>query len=98
MHLSTKRQHEALHKIHEKYGPRCKSCGYDKDVRALHIDHVHGGGGADRNGGGLAYYLRVLKDTTGKYQLLCAICNEIKTHEQQERRGRHQHNRPVSLA
>jgi hypothetical protein len=93
VHPSTARQHAALRKIHEKYGSRCNVCGYDADERALHIDHVHGGGGADRRGGGLSYYLRVLKDTTGKYQLLCANCNEIKTHEKSERGGASQHRK-----
>ena len=72
-HPSTKRQREVLQQIHEKYGPRCNSCGYDQDVRALQIDHLDGGGSAEIRGGlgaGIAYYLRVLRDTTGKYQIL----------------------------
>src|ERR1700756_3265005 len=81
VHSSTRRQRELLQQIHEKHGPRCNACGYDRDVRALQIDHVQGGGSAEIRGGlgaGLAYYYRVLRDTTGRYQLLCANCNKIK--------------------
>ncbi len=93
-HPSTRRQREALEQIHKKFSPRCSICGYDKDVRALQIDHVDGGGSAELRGGhgaGLAYYLRVLRDTTGRYQLLCANCNKIKRYEKNEARGVFQH-------
>jgi hypothetical protein len=95
-HPSTRRQREALEQIHLKYGPRCNICGYDNDVRALQIDHVQGGGSAEirgGNGAGIAYYLRVLKDDTGRYQLLCANCNKIKRHENKEAQGVLQHKR-----
>ena len=95
-HPSTKRQHEVLRQIHAKYGARCRTCGYDKDVRALQIDHVDGGGSSEirrGHGAGLAYYLRVLRDTTGRYQLLCANCNKIKRHEKREALGALQHVR-----
>lgn len=98
---STKRQRGLLQQIHEKYGPRCKRCGFDEDVRVLQIDHVHGGGSSEIRGGrgaGLAYYYRVLRDTTGKYQLLCANCNKIKRHENKEAPGALQHRRPSPLA
>ena len=97
-HPSTKRQREVLARIHEKYRPRCNSCGFDRDVRALQIDHVQGGGSAEIKGGrgaGLAYYLRVLKDTTGRYQLLCANCNKIKRYENKEALGALQHRKRV---
>ena len=97
-HPSTKRQREVLQQIHQKYGPRCNACGFDKDVRALQIDHVHGGGSAEIRGGlgaGLAYYIRVLRDTTGRYQLLCANCNKIKRHEQREALGARQHKHRI---
>jgi hypothetical protein len=93
---STERQRRALQQIHAKYGARCNHCGYDKDVRALQIDHVNGGGSAEIRGGhgaGLAYYLRVLNDTSGTYQILCANCNKIKRHANREALGWHQHRR-----
>jgi hypothetical protein len=43
-HPSTRRQSEALQQIYQKYGPRFRICGFDKDTRALQIDRVHGGG------------------------------------------------------
>jgi hypothetical protein len=93
-HPSTRRQREVLQQIHAKYGPRCNRCGFDQDVRALQIDHVHGGGSAEIRGGrgaGIQGYKRVLSDTTGKYQLLCANCNKIKAIENKERLGALQH-------
>jgi hypothetical protein len=63
-----------------KYGPRCTWCGFD-DVRALQIDHVNGGGYKELKkykGPSLSYLKRVLADTDGNYQILCANCNTIK--------------------
>lgn len=50
------------------------------DRRCIQIDHVDGDGKKDRKGGGGRYsmYLRILKDTDKKYQILCANCNWIK--------------------
>jgi hypothetical protein len=62
----------------EKLGGRC-SCGFS-DFRALHIDHVDGVRGVRLSPSVL--YRDVLSDATGKYQLLCANCNEIKRHEE----------------
>lgn len=63
----------------DKFGRKCAHCGFG-DVRALHVDHVHGNGKQDRKrfGHSTAYYRDVLVNTTGKYQLLCANCNWIK--------------------
>jgi hypothetical protein len=47
-HPSTRRQREVLQQIDQKYGPRFRICGFDKAVRGVQIDHVHGGGGAIR--------------------------------------------------
>jgi len=72
-----------------KLGRVCNRCGFS-DPRALQIDHVHGGGtkeGKERSGRGAGLYRRVLLDTTGKYQLLCANCNWIKRYENGEHRG-----------
>jgi hypothetical protein len=70
----------------EKLGGCCVRCGYDIDQRALQIDHVHGGGTQERRRlkSTAALYRKVLADTEGNYQLLCANCNQIKKHEQQE--------------
>ena len=95
---STLQQRELRHRINEKYGGSGVRCGFS-DVRALHIDHVHGGGQKELRGGrggGMSYYYRVLKDTTGKYQLLCANCNAIKRFENQEARAMTQHKGWIS--
>jgi len=103
---STVAQRKLRDRINAKYGGRCsnpdcrwlnedgsKGC---TDVRALHIDHVLSGGSKELRrgwGGGMAYYYRVLSDTSGKYQLLCANCNAIKRCEKKEAQGRNQHER-----
>lgn len=75
--------------IFEKLGNVCRRCGYE-DWRALQIDHVNGGGCAERkalNSCNIKYYQHVLsKDCIG-YQLLCANCNWIKVRENEEYRG-----------
>jgi hypothetical protein len=51
------------------------------DSRCLQIDHVNGDGSKERkqfHGHMASFYLKVLADTTGCYQLLCANCNWIK--------------------
>ena len=74
-----------------KLGGKCRKCGYKRDIRAIQIDHVNGGGKADRAGGMEKFYKRVLSDTTGAYQLLCANCNWIKRWED----GTHGGHAPV---
>ena len=90
---STEQQRDLRRRIEKKYGSCCARCGFD-DIRALHIDHVHGGGQKELrggHGGGISYYYRVLKDQSGKYQLLCANCNAIKRFEEHEAQGMNQH-------
>ena len=65
-------------------GSKCVRCSFN-DWRALQIDHIEANGKSDtRIMGSGAYHLRVLKDKTGKYQLLCANCNWIKRYENSE--------------
>lgn len=72
----------------KKLGDKCVKCGFT-DVRALQIDHVYGGGVREwRNSGYYTVYNKVLEDTEGRYQLLCANCNWIKRYENNEVRGR----------
>jgi ribosomal protein S27AE len=72
---------EAHELVLTKYGRKCAQCGFD-NTRALQIDHVNNDGAAEKKVrhsiGEVAYYKRVLADTSGKYQLLCANCNWIK--------------------
>ena len=56
-----------------------------KDARCLQIDHVNGNGKLERKELGYIPFLnKVLKDTTGAYQLLCSNCNWIKRHDNGE--------------
>lgn len=68
-------------------GGKCLRCGFN-DIRALQIDHVHGGGIRERRLYNAKDYHKVVLNSLliheGKYQLLCANCNWIKRFENQE--------------
>ena len=67
-------------------GRICKKCGFS-DERALHIDHVCGGGSKQRKKYGGATFeniLSELKEGSSEYQVLCANCNAIKRVEERE--------------
>lgn len=73
-------------RIFEKFGGICMRCGFS-DIRALQVDHIGGGGCSELRGTNRKkYYTSVLFDKSGKYQLLCANCNWIKKHENNEHR------------
>jgi len=67
-------------------GSKCKHCGYDKDIRALQIDHVNGQGNKERKSFGHSQSAlnKKVRSEPVKYQLLCANCNWIKRYEQKE--------------
>jgi hypothetical protein len=73
----------------EFYGGKCVHCGFS-DIRALHIDHINGGGKKERDAGrhGLFDLWKITKDdpvmARATFQLLCANCNSIKRHENYE--------------
>ena len=68
----------------KKLGGKCVRCGFT-DVRALQVDHVNGGGTREKKSlSSLAFTHRILEDTKGNYQLLCANCNWIKRYEKKE--------------
>jgi len=73
------------------YGSKCVRCGFD-DIRALHVDHINGGGGKIRKEGrhGLFELWKITRDdplmARETFQLLCANCNSIKRHENYEYR------------
>lgn len=62
-------------------GARCLSCDFS-DIRALQLDHIHGGGSKelDKNGNisMYYYYLKHPEEAKEKLQVLCANCNWIK--------------------
>lgn len=68
-----------------KLGGSCVRCGFS-DWRALQVDHVNGGGKGDRANAKTyeRFYVIVLADKLGLYQLLCANCNWIKRYEMGE--------------
>jgi len=80
------RAHKLRHDTIIALGGVCIKCGFS-DERALQIDHVNGGGNAERKVlvNRQAFYHKILDDSTG-YQLLCANCNWIKRCENNEYR------------
>jgi len=83
-------------RVLEKFGSRCNNplCavpGGCTDVRCLHVDHVRNDGYLEKRYGGpaggrsrVSILQRALKDTTGRFQLLCANCNWIKEVERRQ--------------
>jgi hypothetical protein len=76
----------------EKLGGKCANPfnfphpDWCNDWRCLQIDHVNGGGHKEHNKykSGTSFLKKVLADTKGDYQLLCANCNWIKRFEKGE--------------
>jgi len=65
-------------------GGKCIRCGFS-DERALHIDHINGGGKAEfKHGGRNRSLLDILSGKRNDLQLLCANCNFIKRIENNE--------------
>lgn len=83
----------------EHLGGSCARCGYSNPGPELQIDHVNGDGRAERTapgGAGPRSILRAaLADTEGRYQLLCANCNQIKRIENREHKGNRVYTRRV---
>ena len=84
------RRHQIRIKLLEILGgAKCCICGYDKDVRALHLDHLKGKVGDEiRLFGSVQkmydYYYKNPTIAIIKLQVLCANCNTIKQHIKQE--------------
>lgn len=70
-------------------GGCCAHCGYNVPGPALQVDHVDGDGAAERkaNASPRRVLRDALNDTEGRYQLLCANCNQIKRMENAEHKG-----------
>ncbi len=71
-------------------GYKCVICGF-KDIRALQIDHIKGGGAKEQknmngNSGMYRYYKNNPDKAKKKLQILCANCNWIKKHSNNENR------------
>lgn len=67
-------------------GGCCMRCGYSADIRALQIDHINSDGKQDRQT--LTWYMLYKQVAElggqGRYQVLCANCNQIKRMEAKE--------------
>lgn len=74
-------RHELIHEM----GGACVRCGFS-DVRALQIDHIHGGGSADplRRQQANKVWRDFVRANRHLFQLLCANCNTIKRIENEE--------------
>jgi predicted HNH restriction endonuclease len=76
-----------------KLGSKCQYCGFDTDVRALAIDHVHNDGYKHRkvHRGGTAQYIRDIERSVdakdGRFQLLCCNCDRIKEQNHREQQN-----------
>lgn len=84
-------------------GQRCVHCGYDKDWRALQIDHINSDGRTDVRSDGLtnmwAFRTKLKNpewnaEARKRYQVLCANCNHIKVYEKKEFPGSMPHVPP----
>lgn len=75
----------------EGLGKICFKCGFS-DPKALHIDHINGGGHKERQSLRGRYYSYLLQlpheILKANYQILCASCNWIKRYEEGEVGGK----------
>lgn len=69
----------------QKLGGKCVGCGIT-DERTLQLDHIRGWGNKDKRRGSdkHRWILNNLGEARQIYQLLCANCNWIKRHENNE--------------
>lgn len=83
----TQRYNQRLRdELFELLGKECSNCGFS-DKRALQIDHVMGGGGREigcTKGIVALVYINKIKQGSRDYQILCANCNWIKRHTNNE--------------
>jgi len=72
-------------KVLDLLGNKCARCGFN-DERALQIDHINGGGNHDARtkGSGWHHLYKRVMAALHEYQILCANCNWIKRHENDE--------------
>lgn len=84
------RRKDLRNSVLERVGGKfCVRCGYDKDTRALQIDHINGGGARERAafpGDQLLKKILAMPidEVYSTYQILCCNCNSIKKYENRE--------------
>lgn len=79
-----KRDRDKRYIVIDYLGGKCIKCGFNKDKRALVLDHINGDGKQDRlkNGSRIyRYYCTRLDEADKVLQVLCANCNLIKAFE-----------------
>jgi len=73
-------------------GNKCNECGYNKDIRALNIDHVNGNGYIQRKySRGITNYRHIYNEVLAgskEYQCLCCNCNWLKRCNNKEGKNR----------
>ena len=81
LELAKERRREYRENLLLMLGRKCIDCGF-ADLRALQIDHIHGGGRKEFKEDPrlikVKIYTEHIKKNRNKYQLLCANCNWIK--------------------
>jgi len=70
-------------KAFDLLGRLCIRCGFS-DERALQVDHINGGGTEEARRLGPWKLAKRIIEHPEDYQILCANCNWIKRHEQNE--------------
>lgn len=73
-------------KLIKLLGGKCVRCGFT-DIRALQLDHINGGGTKLTKGKYstiISNYLKNIEECKKEIQILCANCNWIKRHENEE--------------
>lgn len=81
-----KRWRKIRNEIYDLLGKKCVRCGFD-DERALQVDHLNNDGYLLRKTiTNTLSFLKHIKKTPQKYQILCANCNWIKRVETDEKR------------
>jgi hypothetical protein len=72
----------------DRLGGKCVKCGYNENRNAFQIDHINSDGYIERKQAGfthIRFYKSIIQSgDQGKYQLLCANCNQIKRFENKE--------------
>lgn len=89
---------KALSMLSEGGEIKCRQCGVN-DIRALQIDHIDGRGNSDRKTRqATRLHLDIVRGrNSSNVQILCANCNWIKRHENQEVAGRPRVHNSVEL-
>lgn len=79
---------ELRDKVLDQYDRKCATCGFNKDIRVLQLDHINGGGNQERRKIGTRGIRRNALKNPELYQLLCPTCNWTKRFDLDEQNQR----------